>query len=48
MNQEKILDAILTKVVTMEEKMGAFATKDDIVQVKDEILGNVDRYCKAP
>jgi hypothetical protein len=43
---EEVLDKILVKVVSMEEKMGDFATKEDLLEMKDEIIGDVDRFVK--
>ena len=46
MNQDQLLDKILTKVINIEERLDTFATKNDLMQMKSEILGNVDRFVK--
>jgi hypothetical protein len=43
---EEILDKILVKVINIEEKMDTFANKEDLIQTKSEILGEVDRFVK--
>jgi len=45
-NLEGQIDVVAIKVVGMEERMDTFATKDDLLQIKDEILGKVDRFVK--
>ena len=46
MKQDQLLDKILTKVINIEERLDTFATKNDLMQMKSEILGNVDRFVK--
>ncbi len=46
MNDDKILDKILTKVVDIDERLNDFVTKDDLSQNTSQILGQVDRFVK--
>ncbi|HOX61043.1 MAG TPA: hypothetical protein PLV72_03500 [Candidatus Magasanikbacteria bacterium] len=43
---ESQLDSVAIETVGTKETLNTFATKDDLMQVKSEILGDVDRFVK--
>lgn len=41
-----VLDKILIKVINIEEKMGAFATRNEMNEKFGLVLNNIDRFVK--
>lgn len=41
-----ILDTILVKVINIEEKIGTFATRDEMNEKFGLVLNNIDRFVK--
>jgi hypothetical protein len=46
MKQDKLLDKILIEVLNTKDQLGTFATREDLTQMKNEILGDVDRFVR--
>ncbi len=43
---EETLNKILLKIISMEEKMENFVTKDELKEAKNEIIGDIDNFVK--
>ncbi|MBU0597304.1 hypothetical protein KJ641_02780 [Patescibacteria group bacterium] len=43
---EEILNKLLVEVVSIKEDIKGLATKEELFGVKDEIIGDVDRFVK--
>lgn len=43
---DQILDKILVEIVNIKEQLKDVSTKDDLVVMKNDILGDVDRFVK--
>jgi len=46
MNEDNILDKILSKVVSIEEELKNKPSREELLAVKSEILGEVDSFVK--
>jgi len=43
---EELLNKVLIEVVSIKEEIKGLATKEELLEMKSEILGDVDRFVK--